>query len=268
MTRPPIDPRIRQWLDSGATRAPDELVEMVLAEFPSVARRRGWRALGFLRLPGNWRDAIGVTLIVVLISSGAAIWIAQDEASHAGAPVPLSSGPPSLLATPVPALPSATLLPEATGSPTAFTSRAFAYRLAVPSDWSVSLGAGGWKGGVPTLLNRLGLDRFSGTRGYVLIGSRPLAAAKSLDAWTASVVADSRSLGSYHWTAPERITLANATADLVAVTCSNCDEYYLLIMAVHEGNGWYLYWSSPTANQPASDRATFLTLLDTFAFTN
>lgn len=57
--------RIRSWLDDGPDRAPDDLIESVLADVPATRRRPRW-AVG--ELPSNGRQAalVGVAIVVLL----------------------------------------------------------------------------------------------------------------------------------------------------------------------------------------------------------
>jgi hypothetical protein len=87
-TDPNFDQRIAAWLESGPNSAPDGVLETVLAAYPSIPRRRGWRT--------QWRYnpmpvIIRVTAAVfaVALLAGAAVLVLRPP-----------SGPSSVGASP------------------------------------------------------------------------------------------------------------------------------------------------------------------------
>jgi hypothetical protein len=59
------DRRIRSWLDDGPDRAPDDLIESVLADMPVTRRRPRW-AIADLPASGRQAALLGVAIVVLL----------------------------------------------------------------------------------------------------------------------------------------------------------------------------------------------------------
>jgi hypothetical protein len=75
--------RIRSWLDDGPDRAPDDLIESVLAEVPVARRRPRWAVL---ELPSSGRQAALLGAAIVLLLGLAVGWAWLSRLPSAGSP--------------------------------------------------------------------------------------------------------------------------------------------------------------------------------------
>jgi hypothetical protein len=185
-------------------------------------------------------------------------------------------------AAPTAAPPTATLAPASTDPPAGepFTSERFGYSLLVPPGWLFRDRPGEWPDFDPVDPRRgTGIDTFAayldGRNLALGIGARPLAEGDTLESWSETaqrLILESVGEGVCHETneaepAPaEPLTLAGEPALLLAYQCpQSYDNYGLVALAIHDGNGYWLTWLGPQGNE-AGDRATFLALLDSFSF--
>ena len=77
MTRPNdpfFDQRIADWLEADPLRAPDRVLEVVLAALPSIPRRRTFRApRRFIAMPMSFRLAIAAAVAIAVLGVGGAV---------------------------------------------------------------------------------------------------------------------------------------------------------------------------------------------------
>ena len=102
-----FDPRIADWLESDPNHAPDQVLEIVLAAFPSVDQRRGSRLPRRIStMPTNFRLAFGAAAVIAVVLGGALLLRPGAAPGGVGgppsSPVTLPTATPSPTATPMP----------------------------------------------------------------------------------------------------------------------------------------------------------------------
>lgn len=124
--KPPFEDQLDDWIEDGPTVAPGQLLDTVLAAFPSIPQRRGalripWRTSpmsGFARLLAVLVIAVGLGTAAVLVAlrptstgvgspgspSPAAVVVASPtpSASPAATPTTAPTAPPTTAPTPAP----------------------------------------------------------------------------------------------------------------------------------------------------------------------
>jgi hypothetical protein len=106
MTRDPDLARaIRSWLDEGADRLPERVLDAVLDAVPTTHQRRRWMpAWRFAMLPKSAQAAIAVALVAMVVVAGVSL-VTRGGVAAPGptiAPSPSASPPPAPSTTPVP----------------------------------------------------------------------------------------------------------------------------------------------------------------------
>lgn len=172
--------------------------------------------------------------------------------------------------------------PEATETPAGevFRSERFGYSLVIPAGWLFRDKPGEWPVFDPVDPRRgTGIDTFAayleGRNLAMGVGVRPLAEGETLEGWAETVqrvILESVGKGVCHETneaepePAEALTLDGEAALLLAYQCpQSYDNYGLVVLAIDEGNGYWITWLGPQGNEE-EDRATFLAALDSFAF--
>lgn len=162
----------------------------------------------------------------------------------------------------------------------AFTSEQFGYSLLYPTGWIVKDNAGEWADYDPLDPNRTnGVDVFAGyVDGRNLtfgVGARALPGG-DLAAWTRTakeLIKAGVSKGVCYEgveddpISEESITLGAEPAMLLEYHCPNeHDSFGLVALSIHNGKGYWITWISAQGNADA-DRAQFMQVLSSFAFT-
>jgi hypothetical protein len=192
---PGFDPRIADFLEADPDRAPDVVLETVLAAFPSIAQRRAAR-LRWLSGPATRGLAAAAAAVVVLVASAIALWPPatvgpstsdRPSASPSGAPSTSASASPSITAT---ARPSSSGIPSLTEI---VMSRSGDLTIRYPTGWEVRAGDSADAPGalgvqLPADANQLIPAFFSGS-------SVPLADGQTPEEWVGDQRSDPNQIG-------------------------------------------------------------------------
>jgi hypothetical protein len=163
---PDFDPRVADWLEEDPDRAPDPVLETVLAAFPLVPQRRAprvtWRPV-FANRPALLGAAAALVAIVVggsllLLRSGP-----SQVASASSAPSASAGGAGELTQT--------------------YRSSRYGYSIHIPADWTATPATTSWAPGTETAWGDSALDVFQGPNARLVIASQTLAAGETADHW-------------------------------------------------------------------------------------
>lgn len=201
-------------------------------------------------------------------------------ASPSLAPTTAATASPSQTASataagPTP-LPSGTI--ELQGGNQTFTSLRYGYSLTVgsPADWLVRETPGIWNGVLD--LHRSAPD--PGTDWFrhpgvatIQVGFQDVPAGMTLAAWEAAEAPSAKVLDCTEAKTAQTVTVAGGKALLLPETCPKDvvgefpgDQFFLNVFLVHGTSGVLVQWNSQQGHETA-DRATFLQILGTWAFT-
>lgn len=226
---PDFDDRLGDWLEEGPTAAPDQVLDTVLAAFPSIPQRRvasrvPWR---FPSMNGYARLLAGIAAVAV-VALGGLLLLNRPPSNQVGGPPPASPSPsplPSLSASGVPsASPARSSIDTSTW--TSFTSTRYGVAVRYPADWKASPAIAPWPAGsvTPDPPDPM-LDTFTSPTGLnFVIVSQPLLNELTGEAWLAGREASNAALFPAYaqcWPAPadmERTTVDGQPAWLH----SNC----------------------------------------------
>lgn len=141
--------RLTDWLTSDApSELPDRVLEDTFQQTSSTRQVRalpGWRTFRMDRKVISF--AAGAAAIAVIVIAGAAYFGQGDASGVGGAPTP--SPTPTPVASAAPSAPPSLVAPGISGW-TPYTSAAYDFTMAYPSDWSVSAPATHkWQPGEP-----------------------------------------------------------------------------------------------------------------------
>jgi hypothetical protein len=172
-----FEPRIADWLEGDANEAPDQVLQIVLAAFPSVKQRHA------LRLPRRFPDvttvpklAFGTVAVIAVVLGGA--FVLSPGALDGGA-IGRPSPSPSPTASPSPA-PSATAGPSSapsasatidTAAWTTYVSKQYGFTIGHPADWSVDPASRAWTWKDASKLLNNGQDSFDSADGHVRVSA-------------------------------------------------------------------------------------------------
>jgi hypothetical protein len=181
--------------------------------------------------------------------------------------------------TPAPS-PTASPVPTAAGEQ--FTSQRFGYVFVIPAGWIIKDKPGEWADFDPLDPNRgQGIDAFAayldGRNLALGIGARPLSDAGTLQEWsTAAQELIKRGVSQgvcYEGIEDDPVSVTETILDgepalLLEYHCPAAhDKFGLVLLAIHDGQGYWITWLSSQDN-PAADRAEFARILGSFAFTD
>jgi hypothetical protein len=186
-TRPTFEDQLTDWIEDGPAKAPERVLDTVLAAYPSIPQRRAalrvpWR---FPLMNGYARVLAGVAAVAV-IAVGALIFTNKPPSSNIGAPSPspsASASPSASTTTPAP-----TPIDTTTWKP--FTSSRHGETMRYPADWTATAATEPWPAGAdgPVPPSRM-LDVFTapGTDAptFVVL-SQPLPKGVTSAAWLAN----------------------------------------------------------------------------------
>jgi hypothetical protein len=182
-----FDPRIADWLEGDPNEAPDQVLQIVLAAFPSIRQRHGW--------PLPWRapNMNGMTRValaamaVVAIAVGGLFFVYRPTGGVGGAPTPSTLPSPSAAD------------PFNTASWVAFTSTRYGYSISHPGTWSAQPSDHDWSLATDrTDWLSTAADAFRASDNSVLftVFAAPIPAGVSSDEWIASYLSPSPSSSS------------------------------------------------------------------------
>ena len=185
--RPTFDDQLTDWLEDGPARAPDRVLETILAAYPSIPQRRAalrvpWR---FPLMNGYARVLAGIAAVAVIAVAGLFLFN-RAPAPNVGGPSPTTSASTSPSAPT--ALPAPTPIDTTTWAP--FTSSRHGETMRYPSDWIAAAATAPWLPGKPAPgpPNAI-LDAFTApganARAFVVV-SQPLPKATTGAAWLAT----------------------------------------------------------------------------------
>jgi Tol biopolymer transport system component len=109
-----FDPRIADWLEDDPYAAPQQVLDVVLAAFPSIKQRRTWRApWRFHDMSSPLKLAFAMTAVAVAVGGVLIFGSLLRERPNVAAPATASpsAGPSAVVATSSPPLPPVTGLP-------------------------------------------------------------------------------------------------------------------------------------------------------------
>lgn len=85
---------VRSWLDDGATRLPDHVLDRVLADVPATSQRRRWGARRNRSMSGLFKFAVGAAAVAVLVAVVGISLLPRTGPGISGVPTaPLTSSP-------------------------------------------------------------------------------------------------------------------------------------------------------------------------------
>jgi hypothetical protein len=120
---------VRSWLDEGATRLPDRVLDSVLDHVPSTPQRRGfWPARRFRPMNGSLKVLLAGAAVVAVVAVGFAMLPRSSPETSRGA-----TPSPTIAPTATP-IPTATPLPSPTGPRSLYRS---APQLLRPGDYVI-----------------------------------------------------------------------------------------------------------------------------------
>jgi hypothetical protein len=160
---------------------------------------------------------------------------------------------------------------ESASTRTRFVSKLYAYSIALPgtpAQWDVNSAQSAWSSG-PIEPGWASFDTYTQTateRAYVIGSRQLLAASKTLTRWTSFVISKRPS---HCRGAPVRhiakSMLSGAAARLFTFSCN--DGYRVVaVTALHGGNGYFVFFASPTSFSLTSDRRAFTAARRSFRF--
>ncbi len=135
MTDPETTRVVRSWLEEGATRLPDRVLDSVLDHLPTTPQRRSWRsAWRSPRMPLVLKVAASLAAVVLVVVVGLRLLPAP---AGVGGPAPTASPAPSPTATPSPTV-TGSLAGQGALSPGRYLVNAGlpGVTVAVPAGWS------------------------------------------------------------------------------------------------------------------------------------
>lgn len=135
---------LTDFLEDAPDRAPDPLLEIVLADLRTAPQRGGWR-LALRRLPMLGSTAVRYSAVagVVVIASVIAFGLWTGRVNPIGAPGNTLSPPPTALATPT-RTPATSPTPTGTPAWETYTSSEYGILIGHPADWSVNPAQRAW----------------------------------------------------------------------------------------------------------------------------
>ncbi len=248
--RKSFDHRLNDWLDEGPRVAPHDLLHAVLEGVPSVRQERRLLFVGPWRIHMSTFARLGVAAIAV--AAVAAVIIATRPG-------------PSVGTNPTP-----TPTPTAATSPSTFTSKLYAYSIAVPPGWTATWSTSRWDGGGAPDIQDLVNDNFVSPGTAAMIAA---AAPTSTDlaTYTADGIAAAYAVhkdtcpGAQHPDSVESITVGGEPGELESI---NCGILINIAYTVHAGQGYRFTFRDPAvhlATDP-TDRATFIAMLASVEF--
>jgi hypothetical protein len=189
---PSFDQRIADWLEHDPSRAPDAVLETVLAAVPSIPQRRRRLVFGLARTDraGGWRTipvnstfklAVGATATMAVIVAGLVLLSPRMTPGIGG---------PGTTPTPAPSPPPSTAWQS-------HTSEDFAYTIDYQPDWTVTPARdpwpeGGWPNPSSHSVDRLGPA--SDDSLWVMVSSRELTAGETFADLRAELDTDNASI--------------------------------------------------------------------------
>lgn len=210
---PVFEDGLTDWLEEGPTDAPDRVLDIVLAAFPSIRQRRvaprgPW---GFPPLNGYARSFAGIAVVAGVVFVGFFL-LNSPPTSPVGGPA-LPSPSPSISSA-ASARPSSI----STAEWATFTSQRHGVAVRYPADWRATRATAGWPaGGDPADPPSPMLDTFVSPTGVtVVVVSQPLPSGVTGQAWlTDRELANARRFptDARCWPAPsamERVTVNSA----------------------------------------------------------
>lgn len=168
-TRPVFDQTLADWLEDGPADAPEQVLETVLAAFPSIPQRRAalrvpWR---FTPMNGYARAVAALAAVVVLALIGVNLLPKSGGIGGISSPSP----------TVTPSAPASTPSPQPTPTPrtatwTSYTSDRYGFSIAHPADWTVRPATAAWASGANPMTTT--------TEGFIAPGATVLVSAWSV----------------------------------------------------------------------------------------
>jgi len=169
---PDFDPRVADWLEGDPDGAPEQVLQTVLAAFPSIPQRHAssvpWRSTQMNRYSLGMAAAVSVVLI------GGALLLLKPSQGTIGGPSPA----PSTLATSAPSV-----VPPLGALDRTFTSTHHGYTIKYPTGWTIVPSDSPWIPGTTTLWGDPALDVLTGYGVRLVASSQPLAAGDTPELW-------------------------------------------------------------------------------------
>jgi hypothetical protein len=135
MTDPETTRVVRSWLEEGAIRMPDRVLDSVLDQLPTTPQRRSWRsAWRSPRMPSIIKAVVPLAAVILVVFVGFQL---LPSSGGIGGPAATPSPTPSPTATPAPTI-TGTLTGQGSLSPGRYTVNAGipGLTVAVPASWS------------------------------------------------------------------------------------------------------------------------------------
>ncbi len=252
-TRHPFDQRLTDWLEDGPADAPDQILETVLAAFPSIPQRRAalrvpWRNSS---MNGYARVLAGIAAIVA-IAVGALILRPGSSSSGVGTTPSVSPSPSAQASVPI--------------GWTTYTSSRFAYTIGYPADWVATPATQDWPSIDFPDKSGQAHDGFSGTSTgpSLFVSSVPLTGGKVAADWLAEL--DSFNADHVcHLSKPRTITIDGVSARQEDGVCMGSDQMIEVVMA-NDARFYQINLFGQSGPFTDADRATLDRSLASFHF--
>lgn len=239
MNQLPFEHRLGDWLEEGPARAPEAILDTVLAAVPSIAQRRRWPVIGPRRvqLTVRLRIALAVAAVVVVAVAGSRLF--ASPGGQVGGPGP--------------------------GLTSHFSDR-YGYAITYPDDWSVREATRSllvleppWaEGGAVDFYGKQALS--TGVPG-IIVAAVDLPSETSLEEWAAGTVLQTCGRPS----AQESVRIG-AEPGLLYTFTSCFGLFHLWAVVEHGGSAFHVVWINWPGTESA-DRKTFDRTLASFSFT-
>lgn len=235
MTQLPFEQRLGEWLEEGPARAPDAVLDTVLAAMPSIRQRRPRLVVGGrpVRLTRRLRFALIAAAALVVAVTGVRLF----------APSTQVGGPGVELKT--------------------YRSELYRYSLTYPADWSVREATRALRADETPWDFSDAIDLFSGPEDEIIVAAATVTPGTTAEAWAASTTLSICGTP----TDVEPTVIDHEPGRLY--TYAECfGIHHLWAVVVRGGSAFHIVWLHMAgALEPDRDRVRFEEILATFTFT-